>query len=340
MDKLINYTIGFAVLLSIMIVSCTDENVGGFMLTGDIEHLVPENSYRLTQTTSSDGKYIIFTPVLDSSFEYWGLTLSKVEYYIDGTLYSTEQSLPCELILIKDDLSAGSHELLAMMTISGSACNDFVVEQSVEFFVAESASILEQHGDFHFDYNYVSQGDWLVVTPELLIERSSAGCEIDEVKYYWDGKLVSTESIAPFTLHYQVNDEIESKHTIGITVYYHDAINSSLTYNWTLSGYKVHSNDDSFVSWNLNSTRNDYVNGESLLLSAKLFKGDNVKYGFDVEFYLDEELIGKSSSFPYTLEYKLSGLSVGTHKVTGRYYKRSSGGYVGSASSKTIIITK
>lgn len=340
MDKIVTYTIGIAVLFSVMIASCTDENVGEFTLTGDIEHLVPENSYRLTRTTTSDGKYIIFTPTLDSNFEYWGLSLNKVEYYMDGSLYSIQQSLPCELVLIKDELSIGSHELLAKMTISGSLCNDLVLEKNIEFNISESGNISEQHGDFYIDYNHVSKGDLLVITPELLVNRSSSGCEIDEVKYYWDGKLISTESTSPFNLNYQVNDETDSKHSINVTVYYHDAYSSNLTYNWTLSGYKVYPEDYAFVSWNIKSKRNDYINGELLLLTAKLFRGDKVKDKFEIEFYLDEKLIGKSSSFPYTLEYELTELSVGTHSVTGRYYEKNDDGYVSFDDSKTIVITK
>lgn len=340
MNKIIKYTIGLAVLLSFMMISCTDDNVGEFTLTGNIEHLVPENSYYLKRTNTSDGKYIVFTPILDSGFEYWGLTLKGVEYYIDGTLYSIEQNLPCELILLKDDMQVGTHELLAKMTILGAACDELVVEKGVEFNISASGDITEHHGDFYFDYNYVSKGDFLVITPELLVNRSSSGCEIDEVKYYWDGALISTELNPPFSLNYQVNDETGSKHSIKATVYYHDAYNSKLTYNWTFSGYKVYAEDYGCVTWDIKSSRNDYVNGETLLLTAKLFKGDNVKKKFEVEFYLDEKLIGKSSSFPYTLEHKLTGLSVGTHTVTGRCYEKENDGYVASSNNETIIITK
>lgn len=131
-----------------------------------------------------------------------------------------------------------------------------------------------------------------------------------------------------------------SKHTINITVYYHDDYSSNLTYNWTLSGYKVYAEDNGHVSWDIKSSRNDYINGESLILTANLFKGNEVKKKFEIEFYLDDKLIGKSSSFPYTLEYNLSGLSVGTHKVTGRYYERDGDNYMSFDNSKTIIITK
>lgn len=350
MDKRIIYTTAITVLFSVIMISCVDENVGEFTLTGDIEHLVPENSYHLTCTTTSNGKFIIFTPTLDSNFEYWGLALNKVEYYMDDTLYSIEQNLPCELVLIKDELSVGSHELLAKMTITGSSCNDLVIEKNIKFHISTLDRASEQHGDFYIDYNYVSKGERLVITPELLINRSSPGCEIDKVEYYWDGKLISTQSTTPFCLDYRVNNETDSKHTINATIHYHDTHSSDLTYNWTLSGYKVYAEDYCRVSWDIKSTRNDYVNGEILFLTAKLFKGDKIKdkNSFEIEFYLDDKLIGKSSTFPYTLEYKLTGLSVGTHTVTGRYFVKNNHTYYLSLhnnywsfdNSKIIIITK
>ncbi len=74
-------------LTTLTISSCEDDNVGGFVLTGNIEHLIPEGSYELKKTTTNDGQYITYTPELNSNFEYWGLSFKKVEYYIDGIFY-------------------------------------------------------------------------------------------------------------------------------------------------------------------------------------------------------------------------------------------------------------
>ncbi len=91
--------------------SCKDENIGDYILTGNIESLIPENSWKIKQTNTSDGKYILFTPDLNSNFEYWGLSLKKVEYYIDGSFYKTETSRPFELMINKENFSIGMHNI-------------------------------------------------------------------------------------------------------------------------------------------------------------------------------------------------------------------------------------
>lgn len=320
--------------------SCKDENVGNFVLTGNIESLIPENAYSLEQTTTDDGRYIVFTPKLHSNFEYWGLTLEEVEYYLDGILYSTERTLPCELMLIKDNIGIGNHIVKAKMTVIGEACNDAILEIDDEFNISDQGHVSERHGDFYIDYNYVGVGGQLIITPELLVERSSEGCVVDEVKYYWDGTLISTKTIAPFTLQYQVNEEVESTHSLEVTIYYHDNKSENLTLGWGYSEYKIRSEDDDFLTWTIKSSRNDYINGETISLVAKLFKGKNVTKSHEIEFYFDGELIGQSSSFPYTLDYKLSGLSIGTHTITGKCISKEGDNVSSTLGDKTIIITK
>lgn len=326
--------------LFVTLISCEDKNVGDFVLTGNIESLIPKNSYDLKQTTTDDGQYIVFTPNLHSNFEYWGLTLEKVEYYLDGTLYAIKQTLPCELILAKDDITIGNHTMKAQMTIVGEACDDAILEIEKEFNVSDYGHISELHGDFYINYNYVGQGDQLVVTPELLVERSSEGCTIDEVKYYWDGVLIATETSTPFTLRYQVNEEVGSIHNLEATIYYHDYKNHNLTLRWGYSGYTIYSEDDDFFTWTIKSSRNNYINGETVSLIAKLFKGKNVTTNHEIEFYLDGELIGQSSSFPYTLDYKLSDLSIGTHTITGKCISKEGDNVSSTSNDKVIIITK
>ena len=330
----------FIFLINMIFVSCKDDYVGDYMLTGNIESLIPENSWDIEHTSTSDGKYILFKPELNSNFEYWGLSIKQVDYLLDGTLYKTEFAHPYELMVDKDNLSEGNHTITAKILIVGEACNDVVLEKSKDFNVSLNGSVSEVYGDFYIDYNYVTQGDYLVVIPELLIERSSEGCEIDKVEYFWDGELVATGTTEPFGLNYYIDDEIGTTHDLNMIIYYHDDNNSSLTYNWMLSSYKIYDVTDGFISWNIKSRRNDYVNGETISLIAKLFKGADVDTNFEIEFYFDDELIGKSSSFPYTLDYKLSDLSIGSHKITAKSINKYDNYTSSSTENETIVIVK
>ena len=132
----------------------------------------------------------------------------------------------------------------------------------------------------------------------------------------------------------------KAQNLLNMIIYYHDDNNSSLTYNWMLSSYKIYDVTDGFISWNIKSRRNDYVNGETISLIAKLFKGADVDTNFEIEFYFDDELIGKSSSFPYTLDYKLSDLSIGSHKITAKSINKYDNYTSSSTENETIVIVK
>lgn len=326
-------------LIALTLFSCEDNNVGEFVLTGNIEHLIPDDSYNLKKTTTSDGQYIIFTPNLNSNFEYWGLTLKQVEYYIDDVFYKTETAQPCELMINRDDMEIGNHKLIAQMTIVGETCDDVILKKEDVFYISSNGALSERHGDFYINYNYVTKGEELVITPELLVARSTDGCKIDEVKYYWDGTLISTSKSSPYDLRYKVEEGNGSSHEINVVITYHDEFSNNLTYNWNYSNYTVRTAGDYLLTWDIKSRRNDYMNGETVSMIAQLFKGSNVKMNFEVEFYFDDRLIGKSSSFPYTLDYKLEKLAKGSHIIKGKIVTKEDDSTLSQSSEKTIIIT-
>ena len=73
---------------------------------------------------------------------------------------------------------------------------------------------------------------------------------------------------------------------------------------------------------------------------AKLYKGSSVKKNFEIELYFDGVLIGKSSSFPYALDYKLTNLSKGSHVFKGVFISKEGSGSTSQTDEKRIIITE
>lgn len=327
-------------LTTFTISSCEDDNVGEFVLTGNIEHLIPEGTYDLNKTETIGGQYIVFTPDLNTNFEYWGLSLKQVDYYIDDVLYTSETKSPWEIMIDKNEMPKGNHKLRAEMTIIGQACDNVVLVKEESFYIPYDGEISERHGDIYIDYNYITKGDELVITPELLTNRSTEGCEFDEVRYYWDGKLIATYTSSPFTLRYKVDDEVETTHQISVQIAYHDIFSKNLTYNWSYSNYEILSSDDYFYSWRIKSGRNEYKNGEIVSLVAKLYKGSNVKKDFEIELYFDDVLIGKSSSFPYILDYRLTNLSKGSHVFKGIFITKEGDSSSSLINENRIIITE
>ena len=327
-------------LTTFTISSCEDDNVGEFVLTGNIEHLIPEGTYDLNKTETIGGQYIVFTPDLNTNFEYWGLSLKQVDYYIDDVLYTSETKSPWEIMIDKNEMPKGNHKLRAEMTIIGQACDNVVLVKEESFYIPYDGEISERHGDIYIDYNYITKGDELVITPELLTNHSSEGCDFDEVWHYWAGKVIATYTSSPFTLRYKVDDEVETTHQISVQIAYHDIFSKNLTYNWSYSNYEILSSDDYFYSWRIKSGRNEYKNGEIVSLVAKLYKGLNVKKDFEIELYFDDVLIGKSSSFPYILDYKLTNLSKGSHVFKGIFITKEGDSSSSLINENRIIITE
>lgn len=181
--KIHNITINkyiLCVIMSFTLFSCEDDNVGEFVLTGNVEHLIPDGSYDLRKTIADDGQQVVFTPKFHLQFEYWGLTLRQVEYYIDDALYKKETQQPFELTISGKDVEAGGHKLVAKMTVAGEACDDVILEKECVFYkhtdgiMSENPETPKYRGDFYINYNYVTKGDELVIIPELLVEIGRA----------------------------------------------------------------------------------------------------------------------------------------------------------------------
>lgn len=331
----------YCVLSLGILISCDEiDNEGEYKLTGNIEHLIPVSSYDVKKTESSDGKYIIFTPELNRNFEYWGLSMKKADYYLDGNLYKTVTDVPFELMLVKNDIDVGNHTILTKMTIGGEACNDAVIEKSNDFTLSSHGDISESYGDFYIDYNYVTKGEYLIVTPELLTERSSKGCKIKEVEYKWDGQVIQKSTTAPFSLKYMVNDEIGTTHNLSVYISYQDDNNLYLSYNWGYSDYKIRGDNDYMYSWSIKSKQNMYSNGETVSCAAKIYKGKNFNGTISWELFLDGVSVAQTDKFPYVKDIILSGMSIGTHVLKGKFTIRQGNGSSSSSEEKTIIITK
>lgn len=324
--------------------SCSeDEHVGEYKLTGNIKNLIPEYSYSIECTTSSDSngtKYLAVTPELDSNFDYWGLVIKRVEYYIDNALVKTIDASPFELTYPTTEIGTGNHTIMAKITIGGEECEDAVLEKSDIFTIAPSGETSETTADFYFDYNHVEKGGILHITPQILEERSPEGSKITKVEYYWDDKLVDTQTESPFTWDYQVNDDAGTEHQIRVNIQYKDNYHPDRSFSWSFSNYKVMDSNDCHYWWKMKSTNKEYKNGEIVQSIAKVDKGKENNDIHSFKLYYDGDLIAESSTFPYEINYKLTNQSTGSHTFKHEWTVKKSNGtnYTTSQNEKIIVI--
>lgn len=325
--------------LSLSLTSCEKVEEEEFVLEGNIEKLLPTNAYSLTNVALNNSEYTARWLNMNVDLDEWNLKMKNVEYYLDGVKVPTNTANLQSFHMKDSEFNTGNHTLKTRFTISGDKINDVTRETETKFYV-NSESEVSQKGDFFISYNYVTKGDYLVVEPELLAAHSTAGCAIDAVTYTWDGKVIATKTSAPFSLRQPMNDAVGTKHTLGVTIAYHDNNNRSLTYGYTVNDYKIYDTDEAAIHSDVKSTKADYKNGETLSLAAWAYEGSKSKENCEVIFTLDGKEIGSSTTFPYTLDYKLSGLSTGLHriKLTSEMKKKDSKS--SSSSEKWFLITK
>lgn len=251
--------------------SCNDENAGEYKLTGDISSFIPDDAYNLSVTRSD--VYISYAPYLSENFEVWGLKIRKVDYYVDGKMYSSTESKPFDILLKKSDFENGQHSLKAKMHIVGDYCDETILEVSDDFYGETTDD--SNYFDCYIDYNKVENGELLVVEPLLNAERSSPGTKIDKVDYYWDGQLAETATKAPFTWKSQKVYEDGESHNWRVVIHYSNAMKKDLRYDFIYSNYSTLKDNSEFTFYNIMSRRNDYKLGETVSSIVKSYQGKN-----------------------------------------------------------------
>jgi len=309
----------FSILTIYIFASCKeDENIGEFKLTGNIENLIPENSCDIKYSITKVGNgtnYLVVAPELISeyNFEYWGLRLKKVEYYIDGNPFKTVNAAPFELVCPVSEIGIGNHTLMAKIVVGGEYCDDVVLEKSDGFKISSTGTVSQATAEFYFDYNCVCKGETFRITPYILEEKSPEGSRITKVDYYWDGSLTKTITESPFTWEYQVNDEADTEHKIAVHIEYSDNNNVSKSFSWSFGNYTIMNDDDCAFWWQTKSADKVFRNGETVQSVAKFYKGKNCKDAGTFKLYYDGNIIGESGTFPYEIDYKLANQSTGSH---------------------------
>lgn len=332
------FVIALTILLAIT--SCNQDEVlielTPYPLEGDISKYVPEETYEIRcHNVNAEGgvTYLQIEPVSYAQLALWGLEVKEMDYYLDGKFITSVNKSPYIYDTKTKDLKDGKHYVKAQITIGGEKCNDVTIERTDSFYVYQNNYTSDV--DLYMDFNYVGKGDILTVEPEITPRNSSSVPTINEVSYTWDGKLLSRKTSSPFTLSYPITEEADTRHQLDVKLIY--SLNGSKrTTNYSIQ-MNIFRDDYSFCSCSIKSAKKDYKNGETVSFYAKNYKGKKAEDEYKLEVYIDDQLIGTTDTFPYTLNYKLSGLKVGIHKISYKHIKLSEKG--SSTSYEYIAVT-
>lgn len=321
---------------AISLISCEDESEDAIPVQ---DLVVPESAYSFTVTSvNNDSETIVFAePKFTENFEILGCKVTKVIYYVDNTLASTETLSPFKLEYKTKSLSAGTHILKAVFTVSGENYNPVTVECKKEFQVKSSSSEGLPAVDFMFDYDhYVRVGDKIHASVTMN-DRYDAGYKLNKVEFFFDGNLIKTVEKSPFEMEYSTNLIVGENHTISASITY--SFSSSSTASYTSSGsIRVLNEEDTryiFIPYYYSNI--SYSNGDIISGSGLLYKGKGDDSTYELNLYWDDTLVGTSKEFPYFFSYTIANTSVGIHRLKYEWVKYGSDGNKSSTSQSSTF---
>lgn len=273
-------------------------------------------SFSGTDATFSISSVGLTQTLIDNNWK-----LKSVSYYIDEELIETVSEEPFALHYTAKNLKRGKHYLSVIAQISNP-----VSGKETELSSTHEVSV-GPGMNFYVDYNqYIKPGELFVATPYFLDKRSDSGCEIKSVTYWVDDEKVDTKNTAPFALSYNLPTD-DKKHELDVSISYSDGTGSQRIYYMTFSGIQFMTADTREYVGILKGSSNFFV-GDELSCYAKVYRGENVT-GIDaVKVYLDDRFLGESSSFPYSIDYKLTTSDIGKHQLKFEWKQYDAAGNV------------
>lgn len=311
---------GIGILSATFLPSCdNDQHDPDIELSGDISKLVPSYSVDLScsYNYNTSRKYIHLEaePNIFLNLDKWGLSIDKVDYYVDDVFYETKTSSPYRFTYESNDWYTGAHTVRADLTISGKNIETMILPCTK---VIDNSSTGTKAADIYFDYNYVTTGEELCLTVCFNPEKSAPGTRIISAEASWDGISIGKKTSAPFKFTKEINDAPGTKHDLRASVTYEQG-KVKTTEQYIYSSYEICGPTSIRYSYDICSKYRDFENGDQLKGRAKLFKGKEVTSNRGLEIYLDNVLIAETKEFPFEHEYTLSNLSIGEHTVTEKW---------------------
>lgn len=322
---------------SLVFISCNDDHEDEFELSGNVTKYFPSYCVNLTGTFNWGGKY--FHMVVEPRFYFdaseWGLTIDKVEYYIDDVYYKTETKSPYQIEYESRDWHVGAHSVKADITISGPKIETFVLQCTKSL---DNSSSQEKAADIWFDYNYATNGEEFFISGNINLSRSASGTTIKSFSCEWDGVSMGQKTTSPFRLTHMVTDNPETKHDISASLTYTQG-KTTFNHGFSMPNYEIPGPNSVKQTFIVKSSYSDYENGEYFQGIARQFLGKDVKSSYGFELFLDDILIGSSKTFPYELSYKLENLSLGEHTLKKQWVRYDEDGNKTSSYSTDDVIT-
>ncbi|MBN1970910.1 MAG: hypothetical protein JXR48_10670 [Candidatus Delongbacteria bacterium] len=251
--------------------------------------------------------------------------VSEVSFYIDGTLAETDTEAPYEYNWQTNGLSLKDYEIKAIAFTN----SDKLTSRKSEKIAKKSKDQIESIISISLkEFSIVEPvgNDLLLNGEQVEIITNLESRSVSSVNFYVDENLSGTVNQYPFNYTLNTSGITDGNHVIKaeLLTSYGNSVYSEI--NVTLLHFKI-----------TQPAENEIIpNGELVTIKAETL--NQAKGISNVNFFVDDVLIGSSNSIPYQINWNTSGVNPGSHIIKA-VATTSHSGKAEVASQVNILIT-
>jgi hypothetical protein len=226
--------------------------------------------------------------------------MNRVEFYVDGTLLSSDTSAPYEVSWDSTRVADGAHSLTARAYDAGGRVGtSAAVGVDVDTTPPEVA------------LTSPAQGAFLRHSVVLEATASDSGGGVAKVEFYRGTTLLGTDTSAPYSMSWSTTGVADGAHTFSVKAY------DNLGHIGTSPGVEVIIDKTSPSEPALTAPAAYTLVRGTIQVSATT--SDNLGVA-RVEFYVDDTRMGTDTSAPYEVSWDTTALADGAHTLRATAY--------------------
>lgn len=253
--------------------------------------------------------------------------VTKVEFYVDGMLLSSDATSPYRASWPITAAKNGTHSLTAKaFDAAGNSTVSAARSVTVEIAVADTTPpVVTLTAPKAATVFTTAQTVTLTAT-------ASDNAGVTRVEFFDGTELLGSDTTAPYSLPWAVVFADNGTHALSAVAY--DGANSTTSAVITVT-VNIPDTIKPTVSLTSPAANATYTTAQSVAIAATA--ADNVKVT-KVEFYVDGVLLSSDTASPYTATWPVTSAKNGTHSITAKAFDAAGNNTVSAARSVTVGI--
>lgn len=346
MKKTWNSVLMLTLVMMLWLTSCTKDQ------TIEIDLKIPNASFifDFSSMEVSNGDVLKITASVDTDKSSKGLEIKRVQYFWDDQHVETKTVAPYVLNYKIEGQTTGKHTLTVKVRYGGAGYTEMETNEGFKYEI----NVVEKKDNntsmlFGFGCTYLSKylangENFIMQKVRLSSESTTAGWEIDYVKYFFDDNEISTAYSDPYGMTFLIQNQAVGKHELKYEVHANNNSTSSIE-TGIVDIYVLAAplNIDLDVRYETKDFFHEGIlNGEILSGTVSLVEDASpadaqIK---EASFYWDDVLFATTKTAPFKFSYNVTNQTVGAHFFTINYVVTSSVGEIEYTSVIGINVIK